>query len=480
MNIIDGNEYSLEMRISFEADKETSGDVNDSNELKPGNFVLHATSPAGDVSTSNFIPPFNYQEILNALSAIPRSVDEFQSSLGSPRETIRSIGEKLFISLCEGRVGRLYQQSLEMVKTQNQNLRVRVTLDNEELAALPWEFLHDPVRKDFVALSSHSPVIRQRKGFETRFDSNSLITPPLNMLIVTAEVHPLDWGAEKEIEIIENLSQSTGFFKITKLINATSQQFGNALESREPFHILHFIARGVPANPLTSSSHIVNSSSVSLTQLGLLFHPNSETPNSAALTTGDLIHIAYLKRLISSIRDLRLIVMSGDHTDWLANQLAEDCPAALGWRGENTLEAYLAFTEGFYSALQQFQPLDVAVTHGRKTIDLTYPGGKEWGMPVFYLQTQDGKFFAGEKTAHILSDDFSSTTPEVYTVKNVKNQRESEKIRILLEIENENLRSIQMKLGEFGDQPPDFLNDQERHLQENISQLQSKLNDLSS
>lgn len=478
MNITEGNEYSLEMRISFEADKEAAGDGGEGNNPKPGNFVLHATSPAGDVSTSSFISPFKSQEILNALSAIPRSVDEFQSSLGPPREIIRNIGERLFTSLCEGRIGRLYQQSLEMVKSQNQNLRIRFALDNEELAILPWEFIHDPVRHDFVSLSSRSPVIRQRKGFETRFESNSLITPPLNVLIVTAEVHPLDSGAEKEIEIIENLSQSTGLFKITKLMNATSQQFGNALESKEPFHILHLIARGVPANPLTSNAHIVASSD-SLTQLGLFFHPNSETPNSAAFTTGDLIHITYLKRLISSVRDLRLIVMNGDHTDWLANRLAEDCPAALGWRGENTLEAYLAFTEGLYSALQQFQPLDAAVTHGRKTIDLKYPGGKEWGMPVFYLQTQDGNFFAGEKPVQISPDDFSLTTADAFTAKNVKNQRELEKNSILLEIENENLRSIQMKLNDFGNQPPDFLKDQERHFQENISQLQSKINDLS-
>lgn len=481
MNIIDNNEYSQEMRITLEAARNSASQSAAGGDPSSTGFTLHASSPAGEVSMSSFIPPFDTQDIINALTTIPRSVDEFQSSLGPPREIIRSIGERLFTSLCEGRVGRLYQQSLEMVKAQNQNLRIRISIDNEELAALPWEFLHDPLRKDFLALSSRSPVVRQHKEYETRFDSHSLITPPLNVLIVTAEVHPLDKGAEREIEIIENLSQSTGFFKITKLINATSQEFENALESRELFHILHFIARGVPANPLTSNSHIVSSASISLTQLGLLFCPNSETAKSVAFTTGDLIHIAYLKRLISSIRDLRFVVLNGDHTDWLANQLAEECSATLGWRGENTLQAYLAFTKGFYSALQQSQPLDVAVTNGRKTIDLKYPGGKEWGMPVFYLQTRDGRLVSTpEKVEQQALEDFSPTASEAPKAKDVKNQRELEKIRVLIEIENENLQSIQMKLSEFGNQPPDFLTDQERQIRENIDQLQLKLNNLSS
>ncbi|HEX8246553.1 MAG TPA: CHAT domain-containing protein [Pyrinomonadaceae bacterium] len=480
MNSIENNHYGNELRITLTLNRDSSEPNSSSN-----TFLLHAESLAGEVSASSFRPPFSTRDIVNALTSIPRAVDEFQSSFGPPREIIRSLGERLFTSLCEGRVGKLYLQSLEMVKVYNQSLRVTIIIDDSELAVLPWEFLYDPLRKDFIALSVRSPIIRRWSSPEEPYLSPLAL--PLNVLIISAEVHKYDLGtAESEIKIIEECL-SGGEFKISRLPNATPSQFMRALASEEPIHALHFIARGVPSNYEANSAYAVSSESVSLSQLGLLLHSDSKGVHS----TDGLVDLSLLKHLIRSMRDLRFVSLSGDHTDWIACQLAKECPAVLGWRGENTFQAYESFSRGFYSAFRQFQPLEAAVTQGRQAIDLDYPGGKEWGMPVFYMQVNDGKLFAGagggaEQSAmkSIDHSDFESLsltdTGNAAPARKEKkdSSRKGQKISALIEMENENLLAIQTELSKFGADAPEFLVVQKQEIQNKIELLRSELEQL--
>jgi hypothetical protein len=483
MNSIKNNEYGNELRITLEPQPNSV----DSNSADSNSFLLHVESPAGEVSASSFRPPFNTRDIVNALTSIPRAVDEFQSSFGPPREIIRSLGERLFTSLCEGRVGKLYLQSLEMVKVNNQSLRLTIIINDAELAVLPWEFLYDPLRKDFIALSVRSPIIRRWNSPEEPYLSPP--TTPLNVLIVSAEVHKYDLGtAESEIKIIEDCLAG-GEFKIDKLLNATPKQFMSALASEEPIHVLHFIARGVPPNYESNSAYSVSSESISLSQLGLLLHSDSK---GAPSTDGDLVDVSLLRHLVRSMRDLRFVSLSGDHTDWIACQLAAECPSVLGWRGENTFQAYESFAKGFYSAFRQFQPLEAAVTQGRQAIDLDYPGGKEWGMPVFYMQINNGKLFAGAGGAEqsalkaVRQSDFESllltgddpAAAAAPAPKELKNSRQGQKISALLEMENQNLLAIQTELSKFGAGAPEFLMTQKQEIQNKIELLQSELDQL--
>jgi hypothetical protein len=59
---------------------------------------------------------------------------------------------------------------------------------------------------------------------------------------------------------------------------------------------------------------------------------------------------------------------------------------------EITDEAAIAFSEVFYEAVADSYPIDTAVAQGRKGI-LNATSGAEWGTPVIYMRSQDGRLF---------------------------------------------------------------------------------------
>ena len=97
---------------------------------------------------------------------LPFSEAELSSTFGSagggaaPKAS-QVFGERLFSAVFQGAVGMLLRLSLEAAKNQEAGLRIRLRLtDVPELATWPWEYLYDPLRKGFLALSDQTPLVR--------------------------------------------------------------------------------------------------------------------------------------------------------------------------------------------------------------------------------------------------------------------------------------------------------------------------------
>ncbi|HEY1402611.1 MAG TPA: hypothetical protein VGB05_00645, partial [Pyrinomonadaceae bacterium] len=139
-----------EFRIELISDPSRSG------------FRLNAISPLGESVTFDYQPPVSRGEVEEVFAGLSRATQQFTRS--APRSTadeVRALGERLFNSLCENRVATLYNHAFGVARQSGQNLRLRIVLNHAELAALPWEFLFDPSRKDFITLSTRSPLVRQ-------------------------------------------------------------------------------------------------------------------------------------------------------------------------------------------------------------------------------------------------------------------------------------------------------------------------------
>jgi len=164
----------------------------------------------------------------------------------------------------------------------------------------------------------------------------------------------------------------------------------------------------------------------------------------------------------------------------MASQLAEVCPAVIGWRGANSNRAYLSFSEAFYSSLLLGQPLEVAITQGRQRIDLDQPGGKEWGMPVCYLQAPHGAFFTNPRKTEIRRARGIDSTTEVQrkAVKDHSDTRLWNKLYALLEIEHRNLAEIEEQRATYTDAVPSILEEQHSQTKTRIAQLESQLKEL--
>jgi hypothetical protein len=108
---------------------------------------------------------------------------------------------RLFTTLFEGKPTYLYNDLLGRAgaRDQREGLRLRLVTDEPDLAALPWEFLYDVYRENFVALSGNTSVVRQRRT-ETPFDPMPPLKPPLRLLIVHGESKNRD-----EVEALHRL-----------------------------------------------------------------------------------------------------------------------------------------------------------------------------------------------------------------------------------------------------------------------------------
>ena len=408
---------------------------------------------------SMFYPPLTAGETEAELSALPNTLEVFQRSSprSSPRDSMKKLGESLFLSLLDGVRGKVYQQALEAVAAKSQGLRIKLSLNDTGLDALPWEFLYDPMRGDFVALSGNSPFLR------TRVVSKALplepVEPPLRILVATSELVEMD--AATEVKRIEALKERRGF-EVEVLEQTGPAKFFNAVRHEE-FHVLHIIANGRiepaqgPAPYRASTLRFVGDSP-------------DDWPESS-------VEISRLRYLCADKKNLRLICLSGDYTDQMASQLAEVCPAVIGWRGANSNKAYISFSDGFYLSLAQGQPLEVAITQGRQQIDLDQPGGKEWGMPVCYLQAPHGALFPTSRRSDNQRPRGIDPVIEQQkdALKDRSHTREWDKLYALLEIEHRNLTEIEEQKATYTDAVPLILEEQHNSTKAKIEQLESQL-----
>jgi hypothetical protein len=418
------------------------------------------TTPSSEAS--GFYPPLTPRETEVALSTVPNAPDEFQrSSAGTmPRDSIKKLGEVLFASLFEGRTGKLYQQSLEMAAATSHGVRIRLTLHDAELEALPWEYLYDANRGDFVALSVNSPLLRTRG----KLQSVSPVTAPLRILIVKSDWALMD--ADEEVRRIEALKTKGAVFETLVLNQPSRGEFLDAIR-HENFHVLHIIANG-------QVEHRPNKQAASYIASALRIVSGSHHESSDAI-----IDVKQLRYLCADKADLRLICLSGDFTDQMASELARVCPAVIGWRGENSNGAYLSFSDGLYSSLLLGHPLEAALTQARQRVDLDRPGGKEWGMPVCYLQAEHGAFFQNSRrtsTRGLRSID--PVLEQQDALKDSANARLWKKLHALIEIEQHNLAAIEDQTATYPDAVPAILEEQRKSTLARIAQLESELKQL--
>ncbi len=64
-------------------------------------------------------------------------------------------------------------------------------------------------------------------------------------------------------------------------------------------------------------------------------------------------------------------------------------PSVIAMQDEISARGAAAFTEAFYQEVMAHGYVDAAVVEGRREIERRAPSGKEWGIPVLYLQADD-------------------------------------------------------------------------------------------
>ena len=69
-------------------------------------------------------------------------------------------------------------------------------------------------------------------------------------------------------------------------------------------------------------------------------------------------------------------------------------PAAVAMRSSISDPGAIAFSKCFYGGLAKGEPVDVAVTHGRRMIAPDCTDSLEWSVPMLFLRPGDARLFA--------------------------------------------------------------------------------------
>ena len=121
-------------------------------------------------------------------SALAAAVDSLQAALlggdGGEAKAVLELGQALWDALFTGEVLACFEISRRLAREEQKGLRLQFQVSSPELAALPWEYLFDRHRGDYLSLSTSTPLVRYIPLPQPQ--EPLVITPPLRILGVVA------------------------------------------------------------------------------------------------------------------------------------------------------------------------------------------------------------------------------------------------------------------------------------------------------
>lgn len=340
--------------------------------------VLH--SPGGEGS-AEFRLPFTDDEIEKLLVKMGFKSEPEQVPDKTKRAAAKEFGGKLFDTVFVGQIARLWYTSLPNREEPN-GLRLRLLLNQvPELAELPWEFLFDSSKDEFLNQSEQTPLVRFLTLAAPR--SALKVQAPLKILVVLSL--PGDWQQLQADQEWENLQKALGELIQRGVIalERTDEATLDALQKKlrqQQYHILHFVGHGVYSSER---------------QENVLILENEENE-------GREIDSRMLGTLLSNHRSLRLVLLNAcegaranrrDPFGGVAQKLIQrGIPAVVAMQFAISDTAALKLSKTFYAALADNYPIDAALVQARLGI-LFDDNELEWATPVLYSRAPDGVLF---------------------------------------------------------------------------------------
>ncbi|MFO7632862.1 MAG: CHAT domain-containing protein [Caldilinea sp.] len=348
----------------------------------PGGYRVRVVdSPAGE-ATGGFALPFSNLELENLILRLNQRSAGMRRLESPELGVARTFGTTLFGAVFAGDVGVCWQNSRSVVAQQDRHLRLRLRLsDTPELLDLPWELLFDPASDRFVALSSHSPLVRflDVPGVV----GSAALAAPLRILTLfasPADSIPLD--IEKEWQRLTAALRDQierGAVVIDRVPAPTLSALQRTLR-RADYHVFHFVGHGGYDERA---------------QDGVLVF--ADESGASQLVTGQ-----YLGALLHDERSLRLAVLNAcdgartSRTDPFAgvgqSLLRQGIPAVIAMQFAISDAAATVFAHEFYAATADGYALEAALTEARKAM-FAQQQGVEWATPVLYTRTDETHLF---------------------------------------------------------------------------------------
>ncbi len=280
--------------------------------------------------------------------------------------TAADLGKILFQFLFPGRIQQCLRESLVVAQRHRVGLALRLHLSAvPELAALPWEYLFEPDKKQFLIQSSHVEVAR------TLDHDPSLIQPPaakLTILVVAANPFN-DLSLDREVSDLKKMeSRSAGRIEVEILKQPTLLELQQQLQGDRQFDVVHFAGHGS-------------------------FRESDRGGELALADGGGGYKWISANTLASNLKDhtsLRLVVLN----TCKSGQQAPSAPlpgvaealilhkirSAVAMQAPISDEAAIAFSRGFYEGYAETRSISHAMASGRTAC------GPEWAIPCLFTR----------------------------------------------------------------------------------------------
>ncbi len=295
-------------------------------------------------------------------------------------QPVRQLGQQLFEALIADDVRGLYVASGQRARERGATLRLVLRVRPPELARLPWEFLFDAGRQDYLGLSL--PLVRYPEVLAPRQPLH--VEPPLRILGMSArpdDQHLLQ--ADKEQRRLRTALTDLQRDGLVELGWVAGQSYGD-LESvmdRGPWHVLHFVGHG-------GYDRVAEEGTLALAD---------------AEGHTDRVGADDLSRLLADHHTLRLVVLNacdtarGGASDAFSSTAAalmrRGIPAVVAMQFEISDAAAIRFAQTLYQNVAKRLPVDTGVMRARRALRLAKKDTLEWGTPVLYLRAADARIF---------------------------------------------------------------------------------------
>ena len=354
-----------------------------------GTYRVAARSEAGDTQDTPTRFPFDEQTLERRLLAVElalvRSAASLRRMVSAEEQQVLEFGRELFQFLFPPGLSEHLAAMRDRAAREGVQLQVRLRIRPPELAALPWEFLYDAARDEYMCLSA--PFVRYVEVLEPLRPLAA--TPPLRILGMVARPGGLSsLNVDHERRRLEQALaplERTGGVQLSWVTGQTWQDLQDALDE-DDWHIFHFIGHGGFDRKRGEGV------------LALADEDGVEYPLAAS----------DLGLLLGGRRSVRLVVLNSCESaranardvfsSTAAVLIRRGIPAVVAMQYDISDKAAIAFAQGLYGAVANRQSVDHAVTRARLAIKLSARDSLEWATPVLYLRSRDADLFELTRT----------------------------------------------------------------------------------
>jgi hypothetical protein len=297
------------------------------------------------------------------------------AALDTDEDALAQLGQMLFDALFQGQVKQVYLRSQAKLG-EGQGLRVKLCIapTEAEVAALPWEFLHDQERRPLAlrntSIVRYLPQPRRIVTLKTEL--------PLKILLTSARTPPIT-DVERELQVIEeSLSRLGELAQITVEPHLTRDKL-QALLHRD-FDVWHFVGHGGFGRDGKTGQLLFEDATGDIESIS--------APELEDMLAGSGVHLIVLDACESA----RLAI---DPFRSLAPALIRaEVPTVIAMQLPVPEEATREFAKQFYLTLAEGLPIDSCLAEGRKGMrGVAGLRRADWGIPVLYTRAPDIRLF---------------------------------------------------------------------------------------